>query len=170
MNFNDSLKLTLKFEGGFSNDPADPGGATMKGVTQRTYDSYRTRKGLLPQAVFRIASDELEDLYRNLYWIPSGASQLSDSAFATCLFDFAVNSGVLTAVKVAQRVVGVEDDGVIGPKTISALQAATRVHVDAYLDARMENFQRIIKVRPSSSRFLGGWTDRVNALRLAVSA
>jgi len=61
------LRITLKHGGGFSDHPADPGGATMRGVTQRTYDGYRKRRGLSPRPVREIEEHELQDIYRDIW-------------------------------------------------------------------------------------------------------
>jgi lysozyme family protein len=91
-NYARALDVVLKHEGGFANHPRDPGGATMKGVTQATYDAYRRSKGRGTQSVRNIAEAELQEIYRDRYWkvvegdaLPSGVD--------LAVFDAAVNSG-----------------------------------------------------------------------------
>lgn len=95
-NFAACLALTLREEGGYSNDARDPGGATMKGVTKAVYDAYRRGKGQAPRDVRLISDAELQDIYRSGYWTPVGAEALAAGPDLS-VFDFAVNSGVSRA-------------------------------------------------------------------------
>jgi lysozyme family protein len=166
MDFKQCLALTLRFEGGYSNHTADPGGATMCGVTQKVYDSFRTKKGLPAQAVRGISQVEIEEVYKVGYWFPSGASS-SSAVLAPVLFDFAVNSGVTQALKTCQSVLGLTCDGVLGPKTVDRLSRATLLDAQRLLDARQAFFDRICQKIPARKVFLAGWTNRVNLLRKA---
>ena len=85
------LRITLKHEGGFSDHPADPGGATMRGITQRTYDSYRKRRGLPLRPVREIEEAELQDIYRGI-WDSENCDSLPP-ALALNHFDATVNHG-----------------------------------------------------------------------------
>ena len=58
-NFERSLAVVLRFEGGWSNHPSDPGGATMKGVTQEVYDRWRAKRGEPKQSVRNITELEV---------------------------------------------------------------------------------------------------------------
>ena len=107
-----SLAKVLQSEGGFSNHPDDPGGATMKGVTQRVYDAYRDRSGHPHRSVRYIDTAELQDIYRSSYWntarldkFPAGVSYV--------VFDGNVNSGVKQSVLWLQRALGVNADGIV---------------------------------------------------------
>jgi lysozyme family protein len=95
-NFQACLAFTLKYEGGKSNDPRDPGGRTMKGVTQATYDAYRVKKALGRRDVFAIEAAERDEIYRTEYWEPVAGYDLR-AGEDLCIFDFAVNSGVARA-------------------------------------------------------------------------
>ena len=83
---------TLVFEGGLSNDPADPGGRTYKGVTQRVYDAYRVEKGLPKQDVALMSNDECYDIYEHQYFIPTFAPSVDDIKCAWKMFDIGVKS------------------------------------------------------------------------------
>ncbi|WP_377846987.1 glycosyl hydrolase 108 family protein [Bosea sp. UC22_33] len=85
-NFAPALTRALTHEGGFSNHKDDPGGATMKGVTQRVYDAYRERRGLPQQSVRLISEAEIQEIYRKQYWnvikgdkLPKGGATTSSS-------------------------------------------------------------------------------------------
>ena len=95
-NYSASLARTLKWEGGYSNNPKDPGGATMHGVTFRTYNAFRSRMGLPPADVRHITPTELQAIYQTEYWDCLRCSQLA-SGVDLVVFDAAVNSGVYRA-------------------------------------------------------------------------
>ncbi|MGB8902004.1 MAG: glycosyl hydrolase 108 family protein [Methylocella sp.] len=90
-NFQACLAFTLKYEGGRSNDPRDPGGRTMEGVTQATYNAYRDKKALVRKDVFTIEAAERDEIYRNEYWDLVNGDVLR-AGEDLCVFDFAVNS------------------------------------------------------------------------------
>lgn len=160
-NFNTALELVLKHEGGWSNHPADPGGATMRGVTQRVYNGYRSRRGLPQRSVRSIEQAELRDIYRSQYWNPIHCDDLP-SGLDYALFDYCVNSGPLRATKDLQRVLGVTVDGHLGHSTLTAaLQGNTQDTINALLDRRMA-FLRSLKTYRT---FGAGWTRRVNEVR-----
>ncbi|MFA5996183.1 MAG: glycoside hydrolase family 108 protein [Candidatus Paceibacterota bacterium] len=162
-NFDASLTLVLKHEGGYSNHPRDPGGATMKGVIQRVYDGYRRSHGLIPRSVRMLGDAELRDIYRALYWdkicgddLPGGIDYV--------VFDGAVNSGPAQSAKWLQRALGVNDDGVIGPLTLDRSDDVPAAHlVDAICDKRM-GFLRALR---TWSVFGTGWSRRVADVRVA---
>ena len=165
--FKDSLPVILKFEGGYSNHKDDPGGATMKGVTQAVYDSYRKRKDLGPKAVREIEFSEVEDIYRE-FWNNANCDEFCDSHPLTALvhFDFAINAGPKQAAKTLQKALGVKIDGILGKISIGVIlkskdeQLATR-----YLDFR-ENFYRDLTLqKPALKVILKGWLNRTSHLR-----
>lgn len=92
-NFLISLKYTLQYEGGYSNNPNDPGGPTNLGITWREYNLYRTQKGLPIQSVKYITDDEMHEIYKNNYWNAINGDSLA-SGIDFSLFDLAVNNGV----------------------------------------------------------------------------
>lgn len=121
-NFARSLDAVLLTEGGFVNDPQDSGGATNKGITQNVYDAYRTKCALPHQSVMYISALETAAIYKSQYWDKVNGDSLPEGLdYAT--FDFAINSGVGRATRYLQAVVGVPQDGNIGPATLAAIQA-----------------------------------------------
>lgn len=91
-NYEACLAETLKWEGGWSDHPADPGGATMRGVTQAVYDKYRRGRGLAVRSVRGIEEGELQAIYRGGYWATIGGDQLAKGLDCSA-FDLSVNSG-----------------------------------------------------------------------------
>lgn len=93
--FDRALSFVLTWEGGYSNHPQDPGGATYRGVTQRTYNAYRARFGLEPRPVQSMSDSELRAIYWT-YWQDSGALEASKAGrpgLALLMFDHGVNAG-----------------------------------------------------------------------------
>lgn len=156
--FDACLPITLVFEGGYSNNPKDPGGATYKGVTQKTYDAYRQRKGDPTQDVRSITDDELHTLYKEEYWDQVNGDILP-VGLDLAVFDYAVNSGVEHAAKALQSLVGARADGVIASQTIEAVKKAGAVDqlVVKYCNARLA----FLKTLSTWKTFGDGWTTRI---------
>ena len=121
-NFEQALHWVLQHEAGYVNLKSDPGGATNRGITQKTYDAYRRAKGVPVRDVRDIDDVEVRAIYREQYARPVWFDALP-SGVDYALFDFAVNSGVSRAVKYVQRIVGVRQDGIMGNQTLSAIRA-----------------------------------------------
>lgn len=120
-NFDKTTEWLLIHEGGYVNHPKDPGGATNRGVTQAVYDGYRRRKGKRQQSVRYIEDAEVYDIYRTQYWDKVSGDDLP-SGLDYAVYDFAVNSGPRRAVQFLQRIIGVEDDGVMGNVTLGRIR------------------------------------------------
>ena len=112
------LPIILGFEGGYVHDPADHGGATNHGVTQRVYDAYRASLGQPPQSVAVIGAEDVAALYRRDYWDAVHGDALR-MPLALAVFDLAVNSGVNRAIRSASCRVygscGIVRSGVVTP-------------------------------------------------------
>jgi lysozyme family protein len=159
-NFDACLLITLKQEGGFSNDKADHGGRTMRGITQREYNAW-CRRNNQPQADVKDITDErLHEIYRKGYWDAVRGDDLP-SGLDLVMFDYAVNSGPSRAIKALQAVMGVKVTGKMG-----AFPAATPALINAYMDNRAAFLTRIGV--GSQSVFLRGWLSRVRTIRAAA--
>jgi lysozyme family protein len=156
-NFVPSLAAVLIHEGGYVNDPQDPGGATNKGVTQPVYDDWRIGEKLSKRSVQLINAFEVGEIYRRRYWNATRGDDLP-SGVDYCVFDFAVNSGVNRATRYLQRAAGVNDDGQIGSMTLAAVKAKPSVALIEQICAARLNFLRQL---PTFARFGKGWTARV---------
>ena len=169
--FRRALAFVLKVEGGYTNDPVDRGGATNKGILQRVYDTYRKAEGLRPADVRRILDIEVEEIYRDAYWLEGDCDRM---AWPVSLvhFDACVNTGVTQAAKFLQRSVGAEPDGRIGPKTLAALRAVLERETPLALAERLVRrrepfYRRLAEADPTQNRFLQGWLTRVEKLKTA---
>ena len=172
MSFERALNIVLKHEGGYVNHRLDKGGPTKQGVTQSTYDSWRRSNNLPVREVKLIDGHEVAEVYRSVYWTPAKCDELP-SKLAIVMFDLAVNSGVRKSVIVLQRVLGISDDGVFGPKTKAALTKTLQTLgedwiVSSYLDEREDFYLDIVRTHPSQGVFLKGWQNRVDSLRTEV--
>ncbi len=165
-NFDESLKFVLKYEGGYSNHPSDPGGPTNLGVTlgeakrlgldiDHDGDVDVTDIKLLKPA-------DAGKVFKNGYWDVCQCDQLP-SGLDVVVFDYAVNSGPAKAGKDLQRVLGgLTVDGVIGRNT---LNAATQVDVIATINALCDQRLMFLKGLNTWPIFGKGWGARVDALR-----
>lgn len=159
--FEKILPIVLLNEGGYSDVEFDLGGATNYGITQRVYDLYRTKNGKPLQSVMYITQDEVQEIYWDMYWSPMKLDSIDDEASALEIFDMGVNSGIGTAAKMAQRIVNAIPDGVIGPKTILAINNYNKDFVTEYKEARRMYYVDIVINRPTNIKFLKGWLKRV---------
>jgi len=159
-NFKVSLKEVLKHEGGWSDHPSDPGGATMKGVTIATFRAFVNPKGTKDD-LRKITDAQLETVYRRQYWDKVHGAELPDGVdFVT--FDYSVHSGPTRAVKDLQKVVGVSQDGKIGPKTLEAIKSmGSRNVINKLCDTRLAFLKRL-KTWPTFGK---GWSRRVAGVR-----
>jgi lysozyme family protein len=168
-----SLEWLLEEEGGFSNHPADTGGATMYGVTQATYNAWRKSVGRKQQPVRSITKEEAFSLYKSMYWDEAGCDKLP-FPINYMVFDAAVNSGPGRAVKWLQEALRVKPDGVIGRKTLAALseavEAADGVILYRIIDVRLVFLVDLIKRSPSQIAFLKGWMRRLIRVLLRSAA
>jgi lysozyme family protein len=166
--FNACLAFVLKWEGGYVNNPADPGGATNKGITQNTYNTWQTQQSQATQDVKLITDAEIQQIYQKNYWTPSGADRIP-ARLNLVEFDTAVNMGVGRAVQFLQQQVGTTVDGGFGPITQKAANSAPlEATITQYCDAREAYYRNIVAKNPSEQVFLNGWLNRLNALRAAA--
>lgn len=156
------LKLQ-KWEGKQVDDPVDPGGRTNAGITQRSWDAWvKENATATPKDVFNLTEGEIKVFYLFSYWKPIRGLDIESQAVANFLFSMAVLQGKRAAVRRMQRVLGVKADGVIGPKTIAAINAFDPVAlVRRFADANREFFQTIISRKPALQKFAQGWENRV---------
>lgn len=169
-NFKECLKEVLKHEGGWSDLKSDPGGATMKGVTLTNF-----RKFVNPKAskddLKKITNAQLETVYRRFYWDAVNGASLPDGV-DMAVFDYAVNSGPSRASKAVQKVVGVSQDGAIGPATVAAILKKDEASVvEDVCDERLAFMKRAkgsagsLKGKLLWPTFGKGWQRRVDSVR-----
>jgi lysozyme family protein len=155
-NFPIALNALLKHEGGYVNHPSDPGGMTNLGVTEKVWEEWvghpTTEKGMRA-----LTPEMVGPLYRRKYWDKVQADHLP-TGVDLAVFDFAVNSGPGRAAKTLQKVLGVTQDGDIGPITLRAALGVDRNKLIADYNAERLAF---LQALPHWASFGRGWSRRV---------
>ena len=168
----DVKKLTpflLKWEGGFVNDPADLGGATNMGVTIGTwrqvgYDKDGDNDIDVDDLKSLSNDDVLNRVLKPHYWDRWRADEIKNQSVANILVDWVWGSGA-HGIKIPQKLLGVSVDGVVGPKTIAAINSKNpRELFDRIKMARFDFIEEICRKRPANNRFKRGWMNRINDL------
>lgn len=153
-----AVDFVLRWEGGYDNDPDDPGGETNFGIDKRSHPEVDIKNLTRAGAIA---------IYHSDYWKRVRAEELPDK-IAEVVMDIGVNNGTGRAIKWLQEALIVTVDGVIGPKTIEAARASVPHLIAGSLLQRRENFYRSI-AKGRMAKFLKGWLNRNNDLRLLVS-
>ena len=156
-NYAEALQAVLVHEGGFVNNPKDPGGMTNLGCTKAVWEEY-VGHPVDEKAMRALTPSDVAPLYKRKYWdkvfgddLPAGVDYV--------VFDAAINSGAGRAAKWLQACVGVEPDGGIGPKTLAAVQAFdAKQLVEDYSKLRLSFLMDL----PTWDTFGKGWGRRVN--------
>lgn len=158
-NFQRCLAFTLTREGGFSNDPHDPGGATMYGIIQREYDAWKKAHGLPLAPVRWISTSDRDAIYMEQYWNAMRCEELP-LGVDLMVFDFGVNSGVVKSVKELQVAVGAAPvDGHLGLITMGRVRGVNdHAALINKLSARRLSFLQALR---NWKYFGNGWRSRV---------
>ena len=188
----DILKLypiIKKWEGGFVNDPADAGCATNKGVTLATYRNYcKLKKKPMPTvADLKAITDEtVIDILRVYYWNPCKADEIKNQSIANLIVNSVWGSGT-GYIKKVQEVAGVKTDGIVGAKTLAAINGADQRDLFTRLwNRRKKWFEDITAssiaayerkigrkateqelLKHTNKRFLKGWLNRLNDFKFS---
>jgi lysozyme family protein len=165
------LPLLLKFEGGYVNDPADPGGETNKGITMKTFKAFaQPLLGIAPTSanLKALTNQQAGVIYKQQYWDKIKGDAITLQPLANIVCDFYVNAGV-NASKLLQRVLNnmganLTVDGGIGTESLKALAARDQTEVYRnYKQGRLAYYQNLVQKNPKLGKFLKGWTNRVNS-------
>jgi lysozyme family protein len=164
-NWQKSFELMLKSEGGYVNNPADPGGMTNLGVTKATWENWVGRES--DEAEMRgLTPEKVEPLYKKKYWDAVRGDELPLGISYLC-FDFAVNAGAGRSIKTLQTAVGVTPDGGFGPMTMAAVQAVDPVELIERFSQAKEDFYRSLN---TFATFGKGWLNRVADVKVKASS
>ncbi|MCF2708182.1 glycoside hydrolase family 108 protein [Bacteroides pyogenes] len=176
-----------KWEGGFTDNPADAGGATNMGVTIATFEAYCKRKAYprpTVERLKRLTENEWLDILKTMFWDRWKADLIKSQKVANILVDWVWGSGK-HGIVIPQKMLGVEPDGIVGNKTLSAVNFADPDQLfEALFDARVKflnditnasiaKFERKIGrkatekelLKHTNKRFLKGWLNRLNSIR-----
>ncbi len=158
----------LKWEGGFVNDPLDSGGATNEGVTLGTWKQVGYDKngdGVIDAIDIKLLNvEDATMVMKKFYWDKWHADDIKTQGIAEILVDFVWGSGAW-GIKVPQRVLGIAQDGNVGPMTLAAINnyASQQLLFNKIKQARLDFIDAIIKNNPSQARFEKGWKARINS-------
>lgn len=183
------LPFILKWEGGFVNDPADSGGATNKGVTIGTWRNVGYDKdgdgAIDVQDLKMLTNQDVRDrVLKPHYWNRWKADEIQSQMVANILVDWVWASGK-HGIVIPQRILGVKQDGIVGAKTLMAVNFADPHHLfEAIFNERVKFLHSIVessiaryerkigrkateaeKLKYTNKRFLKGWMNRLNDLK-----
>lgn len=145
-----AIALLIEREGGYVNDPADPGGETKFGISKRSY----------PMAdIENLSVQDARDIYFSDFWQPAGCDGLPQIV-AESVLDFAVTSSVRRSVRTLQQAVGTTIDGVPGPDTMAAAAANPELTAARFAIIRMAYYAELTRKQKKNQKFLAGWILR----------
>ena len=160
--------IIAKWEGGYVNDPDDRGGSTNMGVTLNTWKLVgydKNKDGKIDDKDIRLLSKEDFNLVLKKYWDKWQASNIKNQSIANILVDWYWGSGKWGIV-IPQRIMGLLEDGIVGPKTITRLNELIDSDAEALFykiyNAREKFLDDIVKSNPSQKKFLKGWKNRLS--------
>lgn len=138
----------LGYEGNYVNNPEDPGGETKWGISKRSYPDLN---------IATLSKEKAIEIYWKDFWLVIEAEHFSD-AVSWQVFDFAVNSGIQTVIRIFQRSLGVADDGYWGPVSRNAVKATNESDIIVSLLAERLDYMTRLSNWNSASR---GWARRI---------
>ena len=161
---NNLIPIIKKWEGGYSDNPNDRGGATNSGVTLAVYQSVYG-KSKTKNDLKRMTNDQWNYIFTKLYWNKWKADEIKNQSIANILVDWVWMSGYGTIKKI-QSLFGLTDDGIVGNKTISYINSHDQEEVFNKIWNRRKSFyESLVKNNPSQKVFLKGWMNRLNTFK-----
>lgn len=159
------IPIILKHEGGYVNHPLDKGSCTNKGVTIATY-RYHFGKNKTCNDLKKITNEQWKYIFKNGYWDRIQGDLINNQSIANFLVDWFYNSGVY-AIKFTQRILGVKDDGIVGNKTIAAINGyKTQKNLFERLwSRRKKQYEDIVNKNQSQQVFYNGWMRRLMSFK-----
>jgi len=164
-----SLDVVLTAEGKYSNDPKDPGGETIAGISRLAHPDWKGWKevdGLkvsghfTEERAYDAVQKDLQTFYKREYWDKIQGDELP-AGIDTYLFDMAVNIGYPRAIRILQGVVGATVDGILGPKTLIGITNTNKaVLLDRLLRKRITYYASLMQSLSDADRFMEGWINR----------
>ena len=150
--FEEIIGVVLEHEGGYVNDPKDPGGETKYGVSKRAYPN---------EDIKSLTEESAKDIYRRDYWDKNRCAELPES-LRHIYFDMCVNMGAGRATKIMQETANAKGanlkiDGGMGPMTVGAMKSVELERVRAY---RVKYYVTLIERKPDLAKFYFGWFKR----------
>lgn len=158
------MPFILSWEGGFVDDPLDRGGATNKGVTIGTFQTFYP--GATVDNLKKITDNQWLTIFKSGYWDPWMADDINSQSVANIVVDWAWASGARTAIRKVQEILGVKADGLVGSKTLSAINGSDPEELfDRIKVARYDFVDAIVRRDSSQKRFIRGWKNRIKSIK-----
>ena len=153
-NFDDIIEIVLEHEGGYVNDPKDPGGETNFGVAKRSHPDVDIKN---------LTKEGAKEIYKKTYWDKNKVDKMPDN-LKHIYFDMCVNQGKSRAVKILQRAAnakgaGLDVDGGLGPATLGAIEKSN-VELQRVRAYRVKYYADLVTRKPDLERFYFGWFRR----------
>ena len=168
--YKELIPIIKKWEGGYVNDPDDSGGATNKGVTLATFRTWFGANKTVND-LKALTDEQWIYIFLNGYWNQCKASEINNQSVANIIVDWAWASGPKTAIKKVQSIVGTDIDGIVGPKTLAAINnAEPRQLFNKIKAARLQFVENLAEQRPKDKKFLQGWKNRINSFFFETGA
>ena len=175
--FKPVFEKMIRLEGGFvlHTVPGDRGGRTYAGISTRAHPDWTGWKKIDAGETDAELTGLVREFYRRHYWEAISGDQIHSQAAAWQIFDFGVNAGIRTSVKIAQLVIGATPDGVFGPKTLAAMNVGLKDDRDDELFVLRFSLLRVFRYKNiclndsrrtgdqvvSNLKFLPGWINRI---------
>jgi lysozyme family protein len=169
--FNIAFQKMLSHEGVYSNDPDDLGRETYKGIARASHSNWPGWpiidkckgnpgfSGMLDKDV--TLQQEVNHFYWTNFWFPLNADRIQNQAMADSIFDFAVNTGIQTSIRLVQTIVEANVDGILGNETLNKLNAFDpSIFLPSFTLAKMEHYVSLVKKRPLNHKYFYGWVTR----------
>lgn len=158
VNFQQAILVVLRHEGGYVNNPKDPGGETKYGISKRVYPNLDIKN---------LTIDQASNIYYRDWWMHFNYNQITDSSLATKVFDTSVNIGASRSHKMLQTCLqtngfpNIVVDGNLGPKSFAAINACnTSTVLTAFRQAQADYYNALVASNPDDQEFLKGWLAR----------
>lgn len=169
--FATAFAATMKAEGGYVNDPQDPGGETYRGIARKMnskWDGWTLIDMAKKEKTFpanldsdQALQEKIKTFYEINYWDKVRGDDITNQHIAESIFDFAVNAGTIASAKLAQITVGAEPDGTIGPVTLQKINADDpRAFLALFALHKIARYIHICENREDSKKFFYGWIKR----------
>lgn len=169
--FNQAYQIVKRWEGGYTDNPNDRGNYNSRGELVGTNFGiaafvYEDVIGRPPTAsdMRNITQGEAAAIFRTRFWDRIKADLIFDQSVANIFFDGAVNHGTSRGTKLLQEVLGITQDGIVGPQTLNAINMGdSRQIFNAYQNRRRDFYDELIDVNPRFEVFRDGWRNRINS-------